>query len=414
MCSIITAGSGGIRLPSAPEKIHHSFEAGRRGKPDELESILANLVAAHFLGQDRLARFDLRVSGTVHSGKPLIRISGEVSEHLLKKPGVEQEIALIVAKAYGRIHNQPGISPADLGISFNFKPQSSKLAKNGKAGDSGEPIAVAYVNTPNHLPWERHLAVSLRDTIDWIYRHKGRVPAVLANASGVKSIWGLRADGKIQVNAIYEGTRLIGLKSITIATEHERVLGVHELREKLYAIIHAHLGLLEVKYNAEFGSPHVTVNGCGAFPLGGWFADEGTREAKPYRDGFATYGVMEDSFSGEDPSKPSATGTMLARHIAVSVVANHLSDFARVSLSYVIGKEGVELNISTNGTGTMPQGRLESLVRDKFDLSISKAAGNFKLRDPGLFLQIAANADYFHSEDYAWNKAVVLHEARRG
>ena len=57
---------------------------------------------------------------------------------------------------------------------------------------------------------------------------------------------------------------------------------------------------------------NLTINGLGAWNTGGWKVDEGSREAKPYRDGFATYGCNEDSFSGEDPTKPSGTGTFLA------------------------------------------------------------------------------------------------------
>ncbi len=394
------------------ERINHSFEAGRRGKPDELESILANLVGAYFLKKDRAGRFDLRVSGTIHGAKPLIRVSGEISEHLLKSSNEEAEIALIITSAYNKIHKSR-LKPSDIEFNFNFKPQSHGLAQNNKAGDSGEPISVAYAATPAFLPWERHLAVSLRNTIDWIYAHNGNVPANLAKISGVSRISGLRADGKIQVNAVYEGTHLIGLSSITIASEHEKTLGLQELRDKLFAIIHAQLGILEKKYGTDFNSPHITVNGCGAFNVGGWLADEGTREAKPYRDGFATYGVMEDSFSGEDSSKPSGTGTILARHIAVSVVGNNIADFARVALSYVIGKEEVELNITTNGTSKLEQAKLEGLVRRNFDLSLSATAEQFDLRNPSAFLKIARNSDYFHDPAYPWNKPKPLIEDKR-
>ncbi|MFA5105778.1 MAG: methionine adenosyltransferase domain-containing protein [Candidatus Micrarchaeia archaeon] len=406
MASIITAPNPGL----FKEKINHSFEAGRRGKPDELESILANRIAAYFLEKDRLARFDLRISGTVHNGRPLVRVSGEVSAHLISGPGAESDIFGIILAAYNRIH-RTSLPRSGIEVNFNFKPQSPKLAQNGRAGDSGEPIAVAYSKSPNFLPWERYLAVELRDMFDWIYQHNGRIPARLSKASGVSSLAGLRADGKIQVNASYSGTELEEITSITVALEHEKDLGIGRLRSKAIALIYYKLGLLEAKYglrNGRLGFPHLVVNGCGAFPAGGWLADEGTREAKPYRDGFATYGVMEDSFSGEDSSKPSGTGTMLARHIAVSIVGNGLAGFARVALSYVIGKEGVELNITTNGTSLLPQAELESIVRGNFDLSLSGAAESFGLRNPDTFLKIAANSDYFHDKNYFWNKAMPL------
>lgn len=406
MAGIIHAPNPGL----FKEKINHSFEAGRRGKPDELESIIANRIAAYFLQKDGFARFDLRISGTIRSGRPLVRVSGEVSAHLISSTSVQSDIGGIILQTYNGIH-RTRLSPAGIEVDFNFKPQSPKLAHNGRAGDSGEPIAVAYSKTPNHLPWERYLAVELRDMFDWIYQHNGRIPAPLAKASGVSSLPCLRADGKIQVNAAYAGTKLEGITSITVALEHERDITIGRLRSRAIALIYYKLGLLEAKYglkNGRLGFPHVVVNGCGAFHAGGWLADEGTREAKPYRDAFATYGVMEDSFSGEDPSKPSGTGTMLARHIAVSIVGSNLAGFARVALSYVIGKEGVELNITTNGTSRLPQDELESIVRDKFDLSLSKAAEAFDLCNPETFLKIAANSDYFHDKNYFWNKAMLL------
>ena len=69
------------------ERILHSFEAGRRGKPDELESNIAHLIGSHLLKKDRQARFDLRVAGGYdsHAKKPKIRISGEVSSHVLEE-----------------------------------------------------------------------------------------------------------------------------------------------------------------------------------------------------------------------------------------------------------------------------------------------------------------------------------------
>ena len=51
------------------EQILHSFEAGRRGKPDELESQIAHLIGARILEIDPNARFDLRVAGGYDSSK---------------------------------------------------------------------------------------------------------------------------------------------------------------------------------------------------------------------------------------------------------------------------------------------------------------------------------------------------------
>src|SRR3989344_6879018 len=314
------------------EKISHSFEAGRRGKPDEFDSGLANLTAAHLLELNKDARFDLRVTGTFRDSKPLVRFSGEVSDFLLQTPRIYGDISKIVLERYNLVHRTE-LKPEDLLFDFNFKPQAHRLASNGHAGDSGHPIAVAYKDAPNHLPWERYIAVAIRDIFDTIYHNGGIVPEHLAAPSGISELRGLRADGKVDVEALYSDCRLDSLTAITIAIEHEKSLSIDELRNKARKIIDAYLDGLSKEIGKLLGKPEIDVNDNGAWNDGGWEFDEGSREAKPYRDGFASYGTTEDSFSGEDPSKPSGTGTFLARYIAVQLVGNGIASFARVALS---------------------------------------------------------------------------------
>lgn len=386
------------------EKILHSFEAGRRGKPDELDSGLAHLIGAHFLEADRDARFDVRVAGSysIKESKPLVRVSGEVSEALLGGEACKT-IPRVVADHYNFVHRTT-LKPDDFVFDIALKPQALPLASNGNAGDSGNPIAVAYRDTPNRLPWERHIAVGLRDTIDDIFHKSGQVPERLASASGIHHIQGLRADGKVGVDVLYEGAQLIGIPAITLAVEHDGSMDVRHLRHELFHVVSAYLDIIASAYCIDFGVPIVVVNGNGAWNAGGWRADEGSREAKPHRDGFGSYGVAEDSFSGEDPTKPSGTGTFLARYIAVQIVGNGLADFARVALRYTIGEEDVGLNVSTLETGKLEQRELEKLVRGTVGLRIKDAIGQFGLREPALYRQIVCGSDFFHDPELLWNK----------
>ena len=180
------------------ERIAHSFEAGRRGKPDELDAGIANLIGAHLLDMDQNARFDLRVSGTYRDGRPMVRVSGEVSDFLLGTPNIENDISGIVLDRYNLVH-RTNLKPEDMLVEFNLKPQDHSLASNGKAGDSGNPIAVAYKDTMNHLPLERSVAVRIRDILDDIYHKGGIVPPNLARYPSIPELKGLRADGKVRV-----------------------------------------------------------------------------------------------------------------------------------------------------------------------------------------------------------------------
>lgn len=385
------------------EKILHTFEAGRRGKPDELDSGIATLIGAYLLKSHPKGRFDLRVSGSFNGNRPLVRISGEVSESYLMDKDLILDLSWIVLARYNWIHKSH-LRLENIEFIFNLKPQAEDLAGNSRAGDSGNPIAVAYRNAPGYLPWERFIAVGLRDLFDTIYFKEGQVPEGIARLSGISHLSGLKSDGKVSVDALYDGANLAELKNVTFALEHAENLSLKELRDKVTRITKAYLELVRQRYPFSLGEPRLFVNGAGAWNRGGWRVDEGSREAKPYRDSFASYGVQEDSFSGEDPSKPSGTGTFLARFIAVQIVGKELADFARVTLSYVIGRDEVDLNVYTNGTGKLGQRELEALIRKQFPLRITDAIERFGLRDPQIYQRIVQDSDYFQNPELPWNK----------
>lgn len=384
------------------ERIVHSFEAGRRGKPDELDTSIANVIGAHFLSLHPDARFDVRVSGTLRDHTPLVRVSGEVSRRVLAETDPDVLTSLI-RRRYGAVHRSD-MAEGSIHADFNFKPQADALASNSCAGDSGNPIAVAYRDGPRYLPWERFLAVNLRDLLDEIYQAEGAVPQYLRQRAGFDALKGLRADGKVGVEAQYTGARLDRLTKVTLAVEHEPYLHLAELEEKVHALVMAAIGHLSGTYSYQGSMPVITVNGAGAWNMGGWGTDEGSREAKPYRDGFASYGVQEDSFGGEDPTKPSATGTFLARHAAVQIVAHGLADFARVALSYDIGKNSVGINVFTNGTGVVSQDVLEQTIARSIPLRVQDGIARFNLRDPNVYMQVVQASDYFHDPNLPWNK----------
>ena len=185
------------------EKILHTFEAGRRGKPDEIEGALGSLIGALLVD----GRFDLRIGGSYQDGKPKVRVSGEISKHLLNDR-LRENIVRIIVDYYNKVR-RTSLEPKDFIIVYEPKPQAVLLAQNGNAGDSGNAIAVAYKNTPNNLPWERFLAVAVRDIIDYIFQHDGMVPPDIAQASKVHELAGLRDDGKVRFNVLYKKVYII-------------------------------------------------------------------------------------------------------------------------------------------------------------------------------------------------------------
>lgn len=391
------------------EKVLHSFEAGRRGKPDELDSAIANLIAAHFLEMNNNARFDVRVNGSWDMIRdiPVVRVSGEVSRSILDTRGIEETLYSAIVDYFNKVH-KTNLTADDFRVTFSFKPQADTLATNGSAGDSGSAIAVAYRKSPLFLPWERYIAVELRNIFDEIFQNEGKVPEYIAEKSGIRNLKGLRADGKIgPVDALYTGTEIDSIKNIIIAVEHEPSLGLKYLRGAIGAIVNAYLSILQEQYDLKLGAPKIITNGRGAWTRGGWRVDEGTREAKPQRDYFSSYGVNEDSFAGEDPTKPSGTGTILARNAAVQIVAHDLADFARVVLTYPIGQDDVGINVTTQGTGKLNQEVMERAIKESLPLTINAGIKYFGLRSPALYRSFVESSDLFHNGKYPWNQANI-------
>ncbi|MBL7055483.1 methionine adenosyltransferase domain-containing protein [Candidatus Woesearchaeota archaeon] len=389
----------------------HAFEAGRRGKPDEIDSSIAHIIGASLIELGNKPRFDIRVSGgyDAKEGKYSIDVKGEVSEHVLNK-NTFSRIKSDSATYFNRI-NRTNFSQEDFIFRFEeINPQSDNLGTNGSSGDSGNPIGVAVSNAPNFMPWERYLAVEIRDVIDNIYRNEGKVPEHFAAISGVEIIPGLKSDGKVNVNARYQEGAIYDVQRITIAAEHEENSSLDEISDGLSKIIVHYLKHLQEEYGnglVDLGKPEIIVNGRGPWHNGTWKIDAGSREAKPYRDGFASHGCNEDSFSGEDPTKVSATGSFMARHIATQIIAQEFAEYAHVTLDYVIGSDDVGINIFTDGTtrnGTN-QEKLNSWAKTNFPLKISEIIETFGLWDAELYRKIADDSDFFHNPELPWNDA---------
>ncbi len=392
------------------ERLVHSFEAGRRGKPDELDANIAHLIGAHLLARDPRARFDVRVEGgySRRTERLRVNISGEMSGSLLT-PSLTAELTDLTVEHYNRIHGTT-LTASDLLFNYEeLNAQESDLALNGNIGDDGRPIAVAFRDAPHFLPHDRFIAVELRNLFDTIFASRGQVPRELAERAGIRELAGLRQDGKITTDAIYEGAQFKGVYNVTASLNHDPGISFERFRSDVERLVRNYTAMLSEKYSFAIGSPTIQVNPKGPWANeGGWKVDRGSREAKPQRHFFGSHGVMEDSPYGEDSSKPSGTGTYLARYIAVQIVANGLAEYARVKLDCTMGQKDVKLlEVSTLGTATLPQRELERWVQDHIPLGFEEAIQRFHLRDARLYQQQVHYSDLFHNHDLPWNKVDV-------
>ncbi len=371
----------------------HSFEVGRRGKPDELDSQIANIVIAEMLASHPNAKADIRIQGSRNHQHqhPMILIAGEISQQVLQDTQRKHHTTTCIIDHYRHITKQ---SITAEHITRQLNGQSDHLAKNSselKAGDTGTCIAVAYANTPVYLPRERHLAVWLRDYIDTAYS---------THDDSVIQWSKLHSDGKIEVLALYQWTTLLEIKHISFAIEHDQAYDLSVLSNNCKEIVK----IYRDSFTPPVALPELSVNTAGPWTLWWWQVDTGTREAKPYRDGFSSYGHCEDSFSGEDPSKPGATWTLLARKIAVFLVQHGYASFAKVTLCYRIGMMQPYLHIATGSTSTLDQAALTQLVLSHFDLNIWAWIEQAQLYTSDHYHTLVQHSDYFQSADFYWNR----------
>jgi S-adenosylmethionine synthetase len=123
---------------------------------------------------------------------------------------------------------------------------------------------------------------------------------------------------------------------------------------------------------------------AGPFEIGGPNGDTGLTGRKIIVD---TYGGScphgGGAFSGKDPTKVDRSAAYMARYIAKNIVAAGYAKRCLVQLAYAIGvAEPVSLLVETYGTGTVPDEKLEDMVRCTFKLTPRGIIDSLDLRRP--------------------------------
>jgi S-adenosylmethionine synthetase len=156
------------------------------------------------------------------------------------------------------------------------------------------------------------------------------------------------------------------------------------------------------------------INPTGRFVTGGPMGDTGLTGRKIIVD---TYGGScphgGGAFSGKDPTKVDRSACYMARHVAKNIVAAGLATRCQVQVAYAIGvAEPVSVMVDTFGTGRVPNGRLEELVRRHFDLTPAGIIKYLNLRRP-IYRQTAAYGHFGRSEpEFTWERIDRVQDLR--
>jgi S-adenosylmethionine synthetase len=212
----------------------------------------------------------------------------------------------------------------------------------------------------------------------------------------------LRPDAKSQVTFRYENNRPVAVDAVVLSTQHAPDIGGKELREAVIdEIILPVLPSEWIHKDTQF-----LVNPTGQFVIGGPVGDCGLTGRKIIVD---TYGGMArhggGAFSGKDPSKVDRSAAYMCRYVAKNIVAAGLAERCEIQVSYAIGvAEPTSISVETFGTGKVDEDRMNTLIREHFDLRPKGLIAMLDLLKP-IYQTTAAYGHFGRTEDtFSWEK----------
>jgi len=366
-------------------KFYFTSESVTEGHPDKLCDQISDAVLDAIIKDDPTARVACETATTTG----LIVVMGEITTDTYVDIGT---LAREVVRDVGYTRAKYGFDADTCGVIVSIKEQSHDIAigvdkaleaRTGEmseaaieatgAGDQGMMIGFACNETPELMP----LTISLS--------HK--LARRLAEARKTGLLPWLRPDGKSQVTVEYANGKPRRVDTIVVSTQHAPEVSQDEIR----ADVIEHIIGAVVPPDLLDDRTRIFVNPTGRFVTGGPMGDSGLTGRKIIVD---TYGGVArhggGAFSGKDPTKVDRSAAYMARYIAKNVVAAGLADRFELQVSYAIGvAHPTSLAVETFGTGKVSDQKIESVIRECFDMRPAAIIRDLDLRKP-VYRQVAA------------------------
>jgi S-adenosylmethionine synthetase len=360
-------------------------ESVTEGHPDKIADQISDAVLDGIMAQDphgRVACETLLTTG-------LVVVAGEITTN--GYVDIPQIVRKTIADI-GYVRAEFGFDCHTCGVIAAIDKQSPDIAlgvdKEG-AGDQGLMFGYACRETDALMPLPIMLAHRLVERLSQVRR------------SGLLDY--LRPDGKSQVTVRYRDGHPVAVETVVISSQHADEVGQGRIRQD---IIEHVIQPIVPPALIDPGKIVYHVNPTGRFVTGGPMGDTGLTGRKIIVD---TYGGScphgGGAFSGKDPTKVDRSGAYMARHVAKNIVAADLATRAQIQVAYAIGvPEPVSIMVSTEGTGKIPERKLEEIVRRQFDFRPRAIIEYLDLRRP-IFQKTAAFGHFGRSEpEFTWER----------
>lgn len=372
-------------------------ESVSEGHPDKIGDQISDAILDAHLAGDPQCR--VAVETLVTSG--LVVLSGEITSEADVKP---REIAREVIRDIGYTDPRLRFDADSCGVISSIHEQSGDISRgvDGQqeqgAGDQGLMFGYACRETPELMPMAIMFAHQIVKELAYLRKETDKMPY-------------LRPDSKSQVTIEYENDRTTPRRvhTVVVSTQHDDGVPRKQVKEDVRDVLLPR-ALPEDLLDEELV---LHVNPTGRFVVGGPHGDTGLTGRKIIVDTYGGKGAHGGgAFSGKDPSKVDRSATYAARHVAKNLVAAELCDEAIVQIAYAIGvADPVSIDVSTNGTGVLPDTELCEMAREHFELSPSAIIERFDLLKP----QYRKTAAYGHfgRPSFPWEELSHVESLKR-
>ncbi len=353
------------------------------GHPDKICDAIADALVLE--AYTREARALVGVEVAVHRNR--VFVTGRIACKDANTINVEALVRDVYRSAgYGNGW-YPGPEEVEVEADLCLGPLEEGEAEFRELSDD-QAICVGYANNlaeTNHLPVEQ-----------WVARRLARrLYALRLEQPGLS----LGPDGKVIVLVREEGNTW-ALESFSCSLQQKKVADDIALHRAVRLTVEDELRKLAIQLPGFSGSSPelLTVNGAGAFEVGGPEGDNGLSGKKLVVDAYGPrVPIGGGAWSGKDFYKADRAGGLHARRLAKFIVQAGLSTEATVTLQWFPGdREARVIDFRTpHGSPAIPEGLAQFV-----DLSLASSGEAFPICD----IVESARWGHFERGDFPWEK----------